>query len=177
MFWENAVSDSKNETPILKAWCKIMCVHRNPQACQNLTKILRISLKFVIIKVLQASCSGEILNLWSSQGLLSEVLMKTCQKFNIFFIFATLHHRRNQKGPRGPCPVKFLAYLVILCFEKRHPKQKYCCSLKVKHFAPHKFLGWLRHCTSLRKTAPTWFLGGNANWICRAVNILCCGYT
>jgi len=30
---------------------------------------------------------------------------------------------------------KILAYLVILCFEKR----------KVKHFGPKKILGWLRH--------------------------------
>jgi len=58
-------------------------------------------------------------------------------------------HRNSQEGPRRQGPL-FLAYLVILCIEKRRPKQKYCCSPKVKHFdppqifAPVKVLGWLR---------------------------------
>ena len=34
---------------------------------------------------------------------------------------------------------------VILCFEKRRPKRKYCCSPKVKHFGHPKILGWLLH--------------------------------
>jgi len=34
---------------------------------------------------------------------------------------------------------KFLAYLVILCFEKGRSKQKYCCSPKVKFLSPKKF--------------------------------------
>jgi len=38
-----------------------------------------------------------------------------------------------------PCPPEFLTYLVILCFEKRSPTQKYCCSPEVKHFSPQKF--------------------------------------
>jgi len=46
-------------------------------------------------------------------------------------------HRRSQGGPRN------LAYLVILCFEKQRPKQKHCCSPKVKHFAPTQISGWL----------------------------------
>ena len=33
------------------------------------------------------------------------------------------NYRRSQAGPKGPCPPKFLAYLVILCFEKRRPRQ------------------------------------------------------
>jgi len=32
-------------------------------------------------------------------------------------------------------PKIFLAYLVVLCFERRCPKQN-CCSLKVKIFDP-----------------------------------------
>jgi len=39
----------------------------------------------------------------------------------------------------GSMPPKFLAYLVILCFDKRRPKQKYCCSPKVNHFPPKVF--------------------------------------
>ena len=35
------------------------------------------------------------------------------------------------------CP-KFLAYLVILCFERLCPKQNYCCSPEVTRFAPQK---------------------------------------
>jgi len=44
-------------------------------------------------------------------------------------------------------PPKFVAYLVILCFEKRRPKQKYCFLPKVKlSISSKKNLGWLRHC-------------------------------
>jgi len=42
-------------------------------------------------------------------------------------------------------PPKFLARLVILCFEKRRLKQKYCRSPEVKHFGPPEILGWLRY--------------------------------
>ena len=47
------------------------------------------------------------------------------------------YHRRSQ-GSRDPFSPKFIAYLVILCFEKRRPKQKYCWSPKVKHIRPPK---------------------------------------
>jgi len=40
----------------------------------------------------------------------------------------------------------FLAYLVILWFEKRRPKQKYCFSPKVKHFGSPKF--WVGYATA-----------------------------
>jgi len=36
---------------------------------------------------------------------------------------------------------KFLAYLIILCFEKWRPKQKYCSSLKITHFDPPQSFG------------------------------------
>jgi len=42
-------------------------------------------------------------------------------------------------GPGGHAPQTFLKYLVILCFVKRRPKQKYFCSRKIKHFGPPKF--------------------------------------
>jgi len=35
------------------------------------------------------------------------------------------------RASRGP---QFVAYIIILCFEKQGPKQKYCCSHKVEHF-------------------------------------------
>jgi len=54
---------------------------------------------------------------------------------------AVVNHRRNQ----GAMPSEFLAYLIILRFEKRRPKQKYCCSPKIKHFGPPNRLGWLRY--------------------------------
>jgi len=47
-------------------------------------------------------------------------------------------------------PPKFLAYLVILCFERRYPKQNIVARLKSHILAPQMFwiptiLGWLRH--------------------------------
>jgi len=36
---------------------------------------------------------------------------------------------------------QILAYLVILCLEKRRPKQEYSCSPKIKHFGPLKKFG------------------------------------
>jgi len=49
-------------------------------------------------------------------------------------------------------PSKFLAYLAILCFEERRPKQKYGCSPKVKHFGlPQNF----RLATPLMQTSCT----------------------
>ena len=44
---------------------------------------------------------------------------------------ATCLHTHSQ---RWPCPQKFLAYLVILCFWEAVSQTKYCCSLKVKKF-------------------------------------------
>jgi len=49
-------------------------------------------------------------------------------------------HRRSQRGLFHP---KRLAFLVILCFERRCPK-KYCCSLSQKTWSSPKF-GWLRY--------------------------------
>ena len=48
-------------------------------------------------------------------------------------------HRRSEGETQGPCPPKFLAYQVILCFEKRRSEQKYCCSPRVKHFGHPKY--------------------------------------
>ena len=50
-------------------------------------------------------------------------------------------HRRNP----GCHVFQILAYLVILCFEKRHPKQKCCCLPEVKHLPPPKF--WVGYTT------------------------------
>jgi len=52
------------------------------------------------------------------------------------------NHKRSQEAM---VPQNILAYLVILCFEKRRPKQKYCCSSKVKHLGLPEILVWLRH--------------------------------
>ena len=40
-------------------------------------------------------------------------------------------HRRNQGGPKGPCPPKFLENIVILCFERRFSKQNSVIRLKL----------------------------------------------
>jgi len=63
-------------------------------------------------------------------------------------------HRRCQGWLPGMAkgamlPPKFLEYIVILCFERRYPKQK-CFSPKIKHFDPSKFLCCLRCCLRLR---------------------------
>jgi len=50
----------------------------------------------------------------------------------------TIQHRRSQGAQRVMPSLKFLAYLVILCFEKLHPKQKYCFLPKVKDFGRPK---------------------------------------
>ena len=50
--------------------------------------------------------------------------------------------QRDVRAARGHgiIPPKFLAYPVILCFEKQRAKQKYCCSPEVKHFGhPQNF--------------------------------------
>jgi len=39
----------------------------------------------------------------------------------------------------GPWPPKFLAYFVILCFEKRCPKQSSLARLKLKYLPQKKF--------------------------------------
>ena len=46
----------------------------------------------------------------------------------------------------GPCPHKFLEYLVILCFERQYFHTKHCCSPKINISAPQKNLGWQCHC-------------------------------
>jgi len=47
-------------------------------------------------------------------------------------------------------PPEFLAYLVILCFEKQRPKQKLLAQSQTFRFLqilpPKEILGWLRHC-------------------------------
>jgi len=44
---------------------------------------------------------------------------------------------------------KFLENIVILCFERRFPKQNSVIHLKSNILAPPIFLGWLRHCTDM----------------------------
>jgi len=49
-------------------------------------------------------------------------------------------------------PPELVAYLVILCFKRRHPKQ-YCCSPKIKYFGPTNFFPpqkfWADYATDL----------------------------
>jgi len=57
--------------------------------------------------------------------------------------------RLHRRGQRGACHPKFVAYAVILSFQKRRLKQKYRYSPKVTHFGPPKILVWLRHCSPI----------------------------
>jgi len=45
------------------------------------------------------------------------------------------------RGTKGIMLPKFLAYLVVLCFERRCPKQNYSCSLKIEIFHPSQNFG------------------------------------
>ena len=67
-------------------------------------------------------------------------------------------HRLSQRGPKGLCPPNFLAYFIVECFERRCPQIKYCCSLKVKIFAPPNFsTGYATgRCPSLVTGAAMW---------------------
>jgi len=47
---------------------------------------------------------------------------------------------------KGLWPPKFLAYLIILCFEKRRPKQKYCFSPKSNIFPKKIWSGYATGC-------------------------------
>jgi len=47
-----------------------------------------------------------------------------------------MHYAQPVGVQGGHALTQSLAYLVILCFEKRRPEQKCCCSPKVKHFSP-----------------------------------------
>jgi len=63
----------------------------------------------------------------------------------------TIHGRRTlvpfmavaTVGPRSPWFHKFLVYLVILCFDRRCPKQNTVARLKSQ--TPPTILVWLRH--------------------------------
>ena len=46
---------------------------------------------------------------------------------------------RTHRYSQGGHVLQILEYLVILCFEKRRPKQKCCCIPEVKHFPPKVF--------------------------------------
>jgi len=55
---------------------------------------------------------------------------------------------------------KFLAYLVVLCFQRKLPKQNFVARSKSKYLAHPKILGWLHYCFEvccefLFQTGPT----------------------
>jgi len=50
-------------------------------------------------------------------------------------------HRRSQGGLRGHVHPKFLEHIVILCCEKRYPKQNSVIPLKSNILASPKFFG------------------------------------
>ena len=47
---------------------------------------------------------------------------------------------------KGTIAPKFLKCLVVLCLERRFPKQNNVTRLKLEYLAPLQILGWLRHC-------------------------------
>jgi len=68
----------------------------------------------------------------------------SAKRSSVFVKLLTLHIGML-RVPKSWRKVRFLAYLVIFCFEKRRPKQKYCCWPKVKRFDSPKILDWLHH--------------------------------
>jgi len=56
-------------------------------------------------------------------------------------------HRRSQGGPTGPCPPEDLEHIVILCFERRYPKQNTVIRPKSNILPPKKF--WAGYATDV----------------------------
>jgi len=84
--------------------------------------------------------------------LLKKKLSCACIEAKSSMILSKAVHRLSQGGgQRGHGPPKCLENMVILCFERRFPKQNSVIHLKSsilaqkKIFGPLKFLGWLRH--------------------------------
>jgi len=73
----------------------------------------------------------------------SSVLAKLLQAFEESADWVLLIGVERGKGPWPP--PKFLAYLVILCFERLCIKPSTVPRLKSKYLAPPKMLIWLRH--------------------------------
>ena len=79
---------------------------------------------------------------------------KQSSKRRSFPVVFETTHRRSQGGPWSKT---FLAYIVILCFERQYLKQNSVIRLKSNILAPHKILGWLRHWNHLRSRFLTYF--------------------
>jgi len=76
-----------------------------------------------------------------------EFRLHTKQFSNFNVSESCLLHRRSKGSPGGMSP-PFLAYLVVLCFEKRLPKQSIVARLNQTFCPSQKFLSWIRHCPS-----------------------------
>jgi len=70
-------------------------------------------------------------------------------------VFDALDFWRSQGGKEDHGPLKFLAYLVVLCSVRLCPQIKYCCSPEVKTFRPPKF--WAGYVTALDWPLPLCF--------------------
>ena len=104
-------------------------------------------------------CSTEVINTLMScvyhADVYASLLCCWYTQLNGFALHSAYNHAYRHTlshGAQGSIPI-FLAYLVILWFENRLSKQKYCCSPKSNILAPQnilvpKILGWLRHCLS-----------------------------
>ena len=71
-----------------------------------------------------------------------------------------LHKRSQGWVQRATAPSKFSKHIVILCFERRYPKQNSGIYLKSDILAPPKYLGWLRYCRvtdTCSLTCNTWY--------------------
>ena len=62
--------------------------------------------------------------------------------------------QRRSHGAKGIIDPKLLAFLAILCFERRCPKQNTVARLKSRYFSQQKFGAWLRHVGTRRGTRP-----------------------
>ena len=57
------------------------------------------------------------------------------------------HGHRRSKGAYGAMPPQFLEHIVILCFERRYPKQNSVIRLKPNILPPPNYLVWPWYCT------------------------------
>jgi len=75
---------------------------------------------------------------------------QTCRNADVFKRLRTGNHSIAAaidvaRRAKEECPPKLVAYLVILCFERRCPKQNTVARLKSIDFPPKKF--WTGHAT------------------------------
>jgi len=86
-------------------------------------------------------------------GLVAAVL--SCRFLSICSLYILLRLPYIDVARGGMAP-KFLACLVVLCFERRCFKENTVARLKSKYLALQKILGWLRYCFLMERCFYVW---------------------